>query len=110
MICPKCKGAMRTVGLGKLGTTIEVERCGGCGGMFFDSGETELHAALSEKLGKTIAAGPEPPDMTVLDLFALGAMVGLVSNGLKQPEAIAVFAYQQAIAMIAEKAKLELLD
>ena len=52
MICPKCTGEMRKVGIRVLTTTIEVERCSGCGGMFFDSGEAELLIKLSEELGR----------------------------------------------------------
>ena len=43
LICPKCGGAMEKVTFG----STEVDRCEGCGGLWFDRGEKERLAGMT---------------------------------------------------------------
>ncbi len=49
MRCPKCGGAMAEVAKG----SVMIDRCGGCGGVFFDAGELEI-LVRHEKSGNGI--------------------------------------------------------
>ncbi|MBI1368493.1 MAG: hypothetical protein GC162_07540 [Planctomycetes bacterium] len=45
--CPKCGAKMAEVAMGP----VKVDRCGGCGGVYFDAGELELLLKAREPKG-----------------------------------------------------------
>ena len=54
MNCPKCQQTMRA----EAHEGIELDRCGACGGLFFDSGE--LEAILGRLAGQRLDRSPMP--------------------------------------------------
>lgn len=64
MTCPKCAAAMERVQVG----IVEVDRCTGCHGLWFDSMEEERLEAAGAAAAVDIGAGDEGrPDATRID-------------------------------------------
>jgi hypothetical protein len=56
LVCPKCRGAMRTYER----NGIHLEQCDGCRGIFLDFGELEGLTRLETELTQTRVAPPAP--------------------------------------------------
>lgn len=82
MTCPKCKAAMERVQVG----TVEIDRCTGCHGIWFDSLEEERLTAAGAAASVDIGAGDEGRrEMTRIDCPRCHTrMIRMVDAG--QPE------------------------